>query len=105
MISPNTWKIQKTTPTIQECIINATKTVNQLLGNFCKYIGTYTDNLDAIVCTEQRLVTWVQINGVDIPMPLHAVIDLVIKTKDGKNVIVDHKSKRLLQTTMKFVFR
>ncbi|MDI9863999.1 DNA translocase FtsK [Flectobacillus sp. DC10W] len=94
MISPNTWKIQKTTPTIQECIINATKTVNQLLGNFLKDVGTYTDNLEAIICTEQRLVTWVQINGVDIPMPLHAVIDMVIKTKDGKNVIIDHKSKK-----------
>ncbi|MCK5614833.1 DUF87 domain-containing protein, partial [Candidatus Pacearchaeota archaeon] len=33
-------------------------------------------------------------NGVDIPLPCNVVIDLVIKTKDGKNVIIDHKSKR-----------
>ena len=33
------------------------------------------------------------INGVDIPLPCHANIDLVFRLKDGKIVIIDHKTK------------
>lgn len=92
-VRPNFWKRQKTTPTVESCIQKCTTIVNQLLSNFMKEKHTYEDNilevLDVEVCGDE----YVTINGVDIPLPVHFRIDLVVKTKDGKIAVVDHKSK------------
>ena len=88
------WKIQKTTPTVEECQISATKTVTLLLNNFMSEIKIYTDEIEEVISSEMGITSWITVNGVDIPMPCHLVIDLVVKTKDGKRVIIDHKSKR-----------
>ena len=89
-IKPNVWKIQKTTPTIEECYSKATKTTADLLRNFMAEVALYEGQvLDAeVYCNE-----WLTINGVDIPLPCHAKIDLVLKLENGKTVIIDHKSK------------
>jgi hypothetical protein len=87
------WKLQKTTPTVEECKIVATKTVSQLLNNFLSQIEIYTDEIKEVISSELSLTSWLTINGVDIPMPCHIVIDLPIKTNDDKLVIIDHKSK------------
>jgi hypothetical protein len=87
------WKLQKTTPTIEECKISATKTVSQLLNNFLSQIKIYTDEIKEIISAELHLTSWLTINGVDIPMPCHLVIDLPIRTNDDKLVIIHHKSK------------
>jgi hypothetical protein len=92
-VKPNYWKLQKTTPTVDECIISATKTVTSLLNNFVKEKSSYEDDIKEIVGIEMSLEGWLTINGVDIPLPCHAKIDLVIKTKSGKIAIIDHKSK------------
>jgi S-DNA-T family DNA segregation ATPase FtsK/SpoIIIE len=92
-VKANYWKIQKTTPTIEECRIKATKLVSQLLNNFMSEIEIYQSEIKEVICAEIRLTTWLTINGVDIPLPCHMVIDLVIRTNDGKLVIIDHKSK------------
>jgi hypothetical protein len=87
------WKLQKTTPTVEECKISSTKTVSQLLNNFLSQIEIYTDEIKEVISSELHLTSWLTINGVDIPMPCHLVIDLPIRTNDDKLVIIDHKSK------------
>lgn len=90
----NYWKLQKTTPTIDKCIEVATKTVAQLLSNFVGELNTYIEHIDEILEVESKYTEWVNINGVDIPIPCHARLDKVFKHKNGNIVIVDHKSKR-----------
>ena len=87
------WKLQKTTPTIQACKDKATKTVSALLNNFFGEISVYLGELEEVLATEQTYFEFLTVNGVDIPLPCKGVIDLVIKTKDNKRVIIDHKSK------------
>lgn len=89
----NWWKIQKTTPTIEECQKKAYSTCSALLRNFYSELSTYHDDIKEVLDIEVRCEGFLTINGVDIPLPCHANIDLVIKTNDGKIVIIDHKSK------------
>lgn len=90
---PNSWKLQKTTPTIEECQKKATVTVNSLLKNFFYDISIYLENLQEIIGVELYIDEFLTINGVDIPLPCHGQIDLVIRTKDGRIISIDHKSK------------
>lgn len=89
----NQWKLQKTTPTIEEAKMKATKSAADLLKNFVAEIGIYTDDLKQVVEVETKGEEFVTVNGVDIPLPCHYVIDLIIETNDGKLVLIDHKSK------------
>jgi len=92
-IWPNDWKLQKTTPTIEQCQLKAIQVANSLLKNFFHDIAIYTDNLAEIISVEGFFNEFLTINGVDIPLPCHLKIDLIIKTNEGKVVIIDHKSK------------
>jgi len=87
------WKCQKTTPFVDDCIQKATKTVTALLRNFFAEIGLYINDIKEIIEVEVYCNEFLSINGVDIPLPCHAKIDLVFLSKDDKIVIVDHKSK------------
>lgn len=94
-VDPRDWKLQKTTPNVEECVTQASSTVSKLLQNFLTDISTYVDETDQVLEVEHYgKGIYVTINGVDIPLPLYYKIDLVIKTKDGKIVIIDHKSKQ-----------
>ena len=88
------WKIQKTTPTVEECLIKANKTSTALIKNFFKEESVYSGELEEILAVEKYIDTWLTINGVDIPLPVHLQIDLVIRTIEGKVVVIDHKSKQ-----------
>lgn len=90
------WKIQKTTPTVQDCIIKAIKTVTQLLKNFFGEISVYLDEVKEVLEVEVYGDEFLTVNGVEIPLPCHAKIDLVLLLKDGRRVVVDHKSKSVL---------
>lgn len=92
-MEPMKWKLQKTTPTIEECKIAATKAVNSLLENFFNDIHVYISELQSVLYIETYIDEFLVINGVEIPLPCHAIIDLVIKTTDNKIVLIDHKSK------------
>ena len=92
-IDADMWKIQKTTPTVSDCIDKANQTSVKLIQNFMKEREIYTSEIKNVIRTEKRIETWVTVNGVDIPLPLHLVIDMIIETKDGKKVLIDHKSK------------
>ena len=92
-IPANDWKLQKTTPTIEEAKEDATKKVTAALQNFYTEISVYTDDIARVLGIEERIEEWLVINGVDIPLPCHAEIDLIAELKDGKTVIIDHKLK------------
>lgn len=92
-VPADNWKIQKTTPTVEECKMKAVKDSTALIGNFLSEIQVYTSEIEKVIGSEIRFTSWLTINGVDIPLPCHLVIDLVIETKSGKTVIIDHKSK------------
>lgn len=87
------WKLQKTTPSIEECKEVANKAVVSLLENFYSDIHVYESELQSVLAVEEYFDEFLVINGVEIPLPCHGVIDLIIKTKDGKTVVIDHKSK------------
>ncbi|SED09473.1 FtsK/SpoIIIE family protein [Tenacibaculum sp. MAR_2009_124] len=89
-VPSNEWKLQKTTPTIEQCISQASKNATSLLANFISEKNVY--EFDEILHVEPYLKEFININGVDIPLPCHLKIDLVVK-KDGKIIIIDHKSK------------
>ena len=93
-IPANQWKLQKTTPTVDACKTEATKNVTTLINNFLSEQSQYCiSDIAEIIGVEMRVETWMSINGVDIPLPCHAVIDLVLRLKDGRVIIIDHKSK------------
>jgi hypothetical protein len=88
------WKIQKTTPSVEECIIKANKTATSLIKNFFKEQDVYTEDMAEVIAVEKYIDTWLTINGVDIPLPVHLQIDLVIRTTDDRVIVIDHKSKQ-----------
>ena len=85
------WKIQKTRPTVQDCVDDATSNSYKGIENFLKEIKTYTEEIDKILGVELDLNEWLTVNGVDIPLPCRMKIDLVVQTKEGKRVVIDHK--------------
>lgn len=87
------WKVQKTTPTIEDCKLKATKVATQLINNFFAESHVYFDEIKQILDVEVYCDEYLTFNGVDVPLPFHLRIDLVIETHDGKIVIPDHKSK------------
>ncbi len=89
----NDWKLGKKTPTVEKCIEVATKTAAALISNFYKERSLYTSDIDEILAVEMRTDRWLVINGVDIPLPCHGQIDLVVRLKNGIIAIIDHKSK------------
>jgi len=92
-VQPNTWKTQKTTPTIEECEKKAYKVATQLLANFYNEISLYLAELKQVLSVEIYCREYLTINGVDIPLEFGTMIDLAFETHDGKIIIVDHKSK------------
>ena len=93
-VEADKWRIQKTNPTIEDCITNAKKDASKLLNNFMQESNVYDSEIKEIIAIELFLTKWLTVNGVDIPMPCNVIIDEVIETIDGKIVIIDHKSKR-----------
>jgi S-DNA-T family DNA segregation ATPase FtsK/SpoIIIE len=70
------WKLQTTTPTVQDCKIKATKTVTKLLNNFFAELSIYLEEVEEVLDVEVYFDEWLNINGVDIPLPAHGIADL-----------------------------
>jgi len=92
-VHPNSWKLQKTVPTIAECVSKSNSTATALIENFLKETSIYMEEVEEIIDVEVFGSQFVTVNGVDIPMPLNYRMDLVVKLKSGKIVGIDHKSK------------
>ena len=95
------WKIQKTTPTVEDCRQKAITTANELIENFFKEIDIYTNDDDKdnpgelrqILDVEVSFDEYLTVSGVDIPIRCRGVLDKVCEFSNGKNIIIDHKSK------------
>jgi S-DNA-T family DNA segregation ATPase FtsK/SpoIIIE len=94
-VPPTSWKLQKTTPSIAECKMKANTTVVSLLENFYSYIDVYLSEIKSILYVEFHTDQFLIINGVEIPLPCRARIDLIVKTINDKVAIIDHKSKSI----------
>lgn len=92
-VPANDWKLTDKLCTVELAVNEALSAVNAYIKNFCEEISEIRDNISKVLGTEVRLEEWVTVNGVEIPLPCHAVLDLVVETVDGKRVIIDHKSK------------
>lgn len=92
-VPANDWKLQKTTPTVEKAKEEATKKVTAALQNFFAELPVYVDEIAEVLGIEERFEEWVVVNGVDIPLPCHAEVDLIVRLKDGRTVIIDHKMK------------
>lgn len=103
-VPANVWKLQKTTPTVEESISVACKTVSMLLLNFLAEKSVYTEDIKEVLGVELYLDEWLNVNGVDIPLPFHMKIDLIILTNEGKRVVIDHKSKRSFSDEKELAF-
>lgn len=87
------WKLQKTSPTVEECITKANSTANDLIMFFLQDVSIYMEDIAEVLEVEFFGSEFVTVNGVDIPIPLKFRCDLVVRTKSGKIAVVDHKSK------------
>lgn len=92
-VKANDWKLGKKTPSVEKCVEAATKTATALLNNFYKEKDVYLSDLARVVDVEVRMETWLTVSGVDIPLPCHGQIDLIVELNDGRRAIIDHKSK------------
>lgn len=93
-VGANEWRLSKTAPTVEQCVQVATTTSTALIRNFMGERDVYVADLEEVLAVEEYLNEWLTVNGVDIPLPCHAVVDLVIRLKDGRTVIIDHKAKK-----------
>lgn len=92
-IPANQWKLTKTLPTVENALEDALKDAAKLLLNFYSEKGLYLDELAEVTGVELYFDEFLTVNGKDIPLPCHGLIDLAIETKDDRTVIIDHKSK------------
>lgn len=92
-VPANDWGLTDSVPTVDEARLKANDAVTKLLTNFASEASAYTDDIAEVLAVEERFDEWVTINGVDIPLPCHGIIDLAVRTADGRTVIIDHKSK------------
>lgn len=88
----NAWKLQKTTPTVEDAMAAAYKSVNALIDHFLKEKDIYISEVKKVLFVEEKWDEWLTVNGVDIPLPCHLRIDVGFLLKNGKRVLCDHKS-------------
>jgi len=92
-VPANEWRLTTKFPTVEQAKAEATRCANSLIESFCAEVSTYTEDIGRVLAVETKTDTWVTVNGVDIPLPMHAIVDLVVELTDGRTVIIDHKSK------------
>lgn len=91
-IQPADWKLQKTHPSVSDCISSATLSAGTLIKNFLAEKDVYLADIAEVLTVEEKWECWLTINGVDIPLPCHMRIDAAFRLRDGRVVVVDHKS-------------
>jgi len=77
---------------IAELQLKALASVNFLIESFLAEYHAYSSFIGEILFIEAVFKEFVQLNGIDVPIPLKAKIDLVFIDKKGYLCILDHKS-------------
>lgn len=85
------WKLQKTTPTVEDCKIKANESALKGIRNFYNEINVYLDEIEEILEVELFFSEFLTINGVDIQMKCNGKIDLKFRSKSQKIILADHK--------------
>ena len=83
---------------ITDLQLDALKAVNFLLQSFVSEFDAYEQEIQEILWIQRPFMEFVQINGVDVPLPLKAVPDVVFVHKDGSLAVWDDKAKRSYTT-------
>lgn len=91
-IPANEYKVTEKV-SIFEMQTKALKRLNFLLKNFLAEVDTYLNEIQEILFIEQRIYEFITLDGIDIPIPLKMIPDLVFVNKEGYLCIIDHKSK------------
>lgn len=92
-VPANAWRLTGKVTSVDAAVREATSRINNLLKFFCAEASTYTEHIRKVLDVEFKFAEWIVLNGVDIPLPCHAIIDVVAELDDGRIVIMDHKSK------------
>jgi len=78
--------------TIIEQQLEALKRVNFALETFLSEVDAYTSTIKEVIFVEQMFKEYVSINGIDIPLPLKIVPDVVFIDHEGCMCVLDHKT-------------
>lgn len=73
---------------------DALKAINFALQNFLQEFDVYENEIAEILFVEKSFQEFVTINGIEIPLPLKIIPDIVFIHKDGTLAILDHKAKK-----------
>lgn len=79
--------------TVDETKTEALVKINFVIKNFLAEVDSYLDEIQEILYVEELIYEFVVLDGIDIPVPLKMVPDLVFVNKAGELCIIDHKAK------------
>ena len=91
-IAADKFRLMAKFETVEACQQEAVRILNCCIKNFFAEKKLYEDEIDQILKVEQYAEVFVRMNGVDIPLPLACRFDLICKDKEGKTIVIDHKS-------------
>lgn len=78
-------------PTVDKWLEVAHKKTELLINGFYGERETYNADIAEVLDVEVFCDEWITLLGEDIRLPIHAVVDMRVKTTDGKVVAIDHK--------------
>lgn len=67
--------------------------INKLLSNFYAELPAYEGEVAEVVEVEKAVIEFIELSGVEIPLPLKVKIDLIFIDHAGHLCILDHKAK------------
>jgi len=71
----------------------ALKAVNSLITSFMQEVEAYLELIDRVIFVEGTFERFIDLGGVEIPVPVKVTPDVVFIDKQGRLCILDHKSK------------
>lgn len=92
-ISAEEYRPQKN-KTIEQLKIEGIKALNSAIQNFYSEFESYAEEIKEILFVEEKFLEFIIINGIEIPLPLKGIPDLVFINKNGELAIIDHKCKK-----------
>jgi len=82
--------------TIEQLQLSALKSVNALVMNFLQEWSTsYAPIIKKILFVEEAFYGKIELNGIEVPIPVKFVPDVVFVHIDGTLAVLDHKAKKM----------